>query len=289
MQRVFLSRALRPLTAWDVGCPAAVAAGAAALPRVLAGGTRLEPARQARSFSTAQSATELSGAVFDELEKEEPEKAAGDEGPAPKQGPLALYKEGLAAGMYREVGTRMPACRWLLEPPRIVNPISCSRVLVDGWLGDSSLHAGAAAPRSPRTRALLAPVSQTHPTRMPWLQDARQALTARKLQRVFEDVWDFLGLDPGRSNRRGRGLTLVHAAEPASAKPRGWLSGLFGGGSHAAAAPQLAARPTPRGLYMYGGVGVGKTMLMDLLVQSAPPEFQASIMRAFIGWRSGFF
>ena len=32
----------------------------------------------------------------------------------------------------------------------------------------------------------------------------------------------------------------------------------------------------PRGLYMYGGVGTGKTMLMDLFAESAPPEFQAS-------------
>lgn len=29
-----------------------------------------------------------------------------------------------------------------------------------------------------------------------------------------------------------------------------------------------------QGLYMYGGVGCGKTMLMDLLVASAPREFQ---------------
>ncbi len=29
-----------------------------------------------------------------------------------------------------------------------------------------------------------------------------------------------------------------------------------------------------QGLYMWGGVGTGKTMLMDLLVKSAPQEFQ---------------
>lgn len=29
-----------------------------------------------------------------------------------------------------------------------------------------------------------------------------------------------------------------------------------------------------KGLYMWGGVGVGKTMLMDIFVQSAPKEFQ---------------
>ena len=33
-------------------------------------------------------------------------------------------------------------------------------------------------------------------------------------------------------------------------------------------------RKAPQGLYMYGGVGVGKTMLMDLLVTAAPPEFK---------------
>ena len=31
----------------------------------------------------------------------------------------------------------------------------------------------------------------------------------------------------------------------------------------------------PRGLYMHGGVGTGKTMLMDLFVYSAPPHYQA--------------
>ena len=40
-----------------------------------------------------------------------------------------------------------------------------------------------------------------------------------------------------------------------------------------------ASRPAPagpraKGLYMYGGVGVGKTMLMDLLAHSSPPQFK---------------
>ncbi|EFN56104.1 hypothetical protein CHLNCDRAFT_22338, partial [Chlorella variabilis] len=34
-----------------------------------------------------------------------------------------------------------------------------------------------------------------------------------------------------------------------------------------------AAAAPVQGLYMYGGVGVGKTMLMDLLAQTAPPNF----------------
>ena len=41
-------------------------------------------------------------------------------------------------------------------------------------------------------------------------------------------------------------------------------------GRQAQQAPQM-----PRGLYMHGGVGTGKTMLMDLFVYSAPPHYQA--------------
>lgn len=44
---------------------------------------------------------------------------------------------------------------------------------------------------------------------------------------------------------------------------------LEGGSRDAASQP-----PLPLGLYMHGGVGTGKTMLMDLLVGSAPPEFK---------------
>jgi predicted ATPase len=39
-------------------------------------------------------------------------------------------------------------------------------------------------------------------------------------------------------------------------------------------AKPASQRKAPQGLYMYGGVGVGKTMLMDLLVTAAPPEFK---------------
>jgi predicted ATPase len=46
-------------------------------------------------------------------------------------------------------------------------------------------------------------------------------------------------------------------------------------GLHGAAGPH-GQRPAAKGLYMYGGVGCGKTMLMDLLVASAPREFQVA-------------
>jgi predicted ATPase len=46
-------------------------------------------------------------------------------------------------------------------------------------------------------------------------------------------------------------------------------AGLHGGGLN-------GQRKHVQGLYMFGGVGCGKTMLMDLLVASAPKEFQVS-------------
>lgn len=39
-------------------------------------------------------------------------------------------------------------------------------------------------------------------------------------------------------------------------------------------APTKAHETKLQGLYMAGGVGVGKTMLMDLLAHSAPSAFQ---------------
>lgn len=44
-------------------------------------------------------------------------------------------------------------------------------------------------------------------------------------------------------------------------------------GLHGSAGPRGERRHI-KGLYMFGGVGCGKTMLMDLLVASSPKEFQ---------------
>lgn len=56
----------------------------------------------------------------------------------------------------------------------------------------------------------------------------------------------------------------------------GWFSGLFGGGGSREQSTAAAAAPAVQGLYMYGGVGVGKTMLMDLLAKDAPAHFRVS-------------
>ncbi len=106
------------------------------------------------------------------------------------------------------------------------------------------------------------------------LQDERQELTISKLQQLYEELKERMGGE--RSLRKGRGLTLLDAAPAAKPSSSGWFSGLFGGREESTAA--AVAAPAVRGLYMYGGVGVGKTMLMDLLAKNAPTYFQVPLL-----------
>lgn len=102
-------------------------------------------------------------------------------------------------------------------------------------------------------------------------KDERQELTISRLQQLYERLRERLGGE--QSLRKGRGLTLVEAAPAAKPPGGGWFSGLFGGRGESTAAAAAGAPPV-QGLYMYGGVGVGKTMLMDLLAKNAPAYFQ---------------
>jgi len=67
------------------------------------------------------------------------------------------------------------------------------------------------------------------------------------------------------------------AAKLASGGGGGFFGGLFGGGSKevkkSAAAPPSAVKPTgPRGLYLWGGTGTGKTFMMDIFHDAAPTD-----------------
>ena len=96
-------------------------------------------------------------------------------------------------------------------------------------------------------------------------RDARQEATILELQRVYDDVTG------GGASAARSGLTLMDAMPDVGASNDGWLASLFGGGGEKSASPSAAAAAPPRGLYMYGGVGTGKTMLMDTFVEATAP------------------
>lgn len=52
------------------------------------------------------------------------------------------------------------------------------------------------------------------------------------------------------------------------------FSSLFGGGSSKPAIKNIPSN-LPKGLYLYGDVGCGKTMLMDLLYETLPPSVKS--------------
>lgn len=67
----------------------------------------------------------------------------------------------------------------------------------------------------------------------------------------------------------------VQKPSPESLKPKKSLFGsLFGGGSSQGAIGEIPAS-LPRGLYLYGDVGSGKTMLMDLFYDTLPSSVKA--------------
>ncbi|KAK9829131.1 hypothetical protein WJX72_004055 [[Myrmecia] bisecta] len=99
-------------------------------------------------------------------------------------------------------------------------------------------------------------------------KDERQEAAMMALQRLYDELQ---AVTP-KERRRPSGLTMVDNIDNASKGRTAWWQGLskFIGGSPEAA-PQA---PRLRGLYMYGGVGVGKTMLMDVFAHASPPEFK---------------
>lgn len=52
------------------------------------------------------------------------------------------------------------------------------------------------------------------------------------------------------------------------------INNLMTGDGSESSGKVTSSRPHIEGLYMYGGVGCGKTMLMDLFVEAAPPDLQ---------------
>ena len=97
------------------------------------------------------------------------------------------------------------------------------------------------------------------------------------LQDLYERLQATQGSRPARPRGKRSGLTMVDNLSQGPPFGLGFLSGLLQG--NGAGGPTHSLGPAVRGLYMYGGVGCGKTMLMDLFVESCPPEFKVSPAR----------
>lgn len=105
-------------------------------------------------------------------------------------------------------------------------------------------------------------------------QDAHQALTVDQLERVYQD----LVANRRKLSSSGSGLTLVDASGTKERRS-GWWGSIVGSLHDDAPSSRSSSQDTTRGLYMYGGPGCGKTMLMDMFAASLPRDMAKAMER----------
>jgi protein AFG1 len=104
--------------------------------------------------------------------------------------------------------------------------------------------------------------------------DPKQEITVRALQNLYDNLVEAI---PAPSSRGGSGLTLIDAADRSdgiNSHGKPWWKSLFGTQKTEIENIEDEYEPEVQGLYMFGGVGCGKTMLMDLFAACAPTHFR---------------
>lgn len=137
------------------------------------------------------------------------------------------------------------------------------RGAIDKWLWGTSRRTFASTPPPSVAEVVRGLPVGTRPSAAYAALVARGALRADEHQRAALPLLDTLYADIAAS---AASLQAVGSESPTPAPRRGLWS-LFGGGSPQPPPPPL--RSAPRGLYMWGGTGCGKTLLMDLLAETA--------------------
>lgn len=105
--------------------------------------------------------------------------------------------------------------------------------------------------------------------------DPRQEATIEQLQRLYDELLKVY--PPPVSRSKSSRLTLIDAGPTAASdeEERPWwrFKSLLDGIRSSPTNEDTVVDPQIKGLYMYGGVGCGKTMLMDLFAACSPTQF----------------
>lgn len=111
-------------------------------------------------------------------------------------------------------------------------------------------------------------------------EDAGQVACIQELKAIWDTVvmdWQTHGWTPKSLKMvPDRNAKPVAQAKPKTQEKGGFFSSVFGSSKAAAPPPKLpmvAMPQAPRGLWMYGGNGCGKTVLLDIFFRSLPEGF----------------